>query len=61
MVVLKRPLFDLPKNTVLNVKMIRGRYRVGAKTSWGPYTIVEIIGDTYVLGTVNYAGGYGNH
>ena len=57
MVVLKRPLFDLPKNTVLNVRLIRGRYRVvkqdqvgvGAKTSWGPYTIVESNGDTYAF------------
>ena len=49
MVVLKRPLFDLPKNTVLNVKMIRSRHRVGAKTSWGPYTIVESNGDTYAF------------
>ena len=49
MAVLKRPLFDLPKNTVLNVRMIRGRYCVGAKTSWGPYTIVENHGDTYAF------------
>ena len=49
MVVLKRPLFDLPKNTVLNVKMIRSRHRVGAKTSWGSYTIVENHGDTYAF------------
>mgnify|MGYP000266935498 CR=1 FL=1 len=49
MVVLKAPLFDLPKNTVLNVKMIRSRHRVGAKTSWGPYTIVENHGDTYAF------------
>ena len=49
MAVLKRPLFDLLKNTVLNVRLIRGRYRVGAKTSWGPYTIVESQGDTYAF------------
>ena len=49
MVVLKRPLFDLPKNTVLNVRLIRGRYRVGAVVSWGPYTIVENHGDTYAF------------
>lgn len=49
MIVLKRPLFGLPKNTVLNVKMIRSRHRVGAETSWGPYTIVERHGDTYAF------------
>ena len=49
MIVLKRPLFDLSKNTVLNVKMIRSRHRVGAKTSWGSYTIVENHGDTYAF------------
>ena len=49
MAVLKRPLFDLLKDTVLNVKMIRSRHRVGAKTSWGPYTIVESHGDTYAF------------
>lgn len=49
MVVLKRPLFDLLKDTVLNVKMIRSRHRVGAKTSWGHYTIVESHGDTYAF------------
>ena len=49
MVVLKRPLFGLLTNTVLNVRMIRGRYCVGAKTSWGPYTIVENHGDTYAF------------
>ena len=41
MVVLKRPLFDLPKNTVLNVHMMRCRRRVGAVVSWGQYTRVE--------------------
>jgi len=49
MVVLKVPLFDLPKNMVLNVRMIRSRYRVGAVVSWGPYTIVESQGGTYAF------------
>ena len=40
MVVLKVPMFDSRKNTVLNVQLIRSRYRDGAATSWGPYTIV---------------------
>ena len=49
MVVLKRPLFGLLTNTVLNVRMIRCRHRVGAKTSWGQYTMVESQGGTYAF------------
>ena len=49
MVVLKVPMFDSRKNTVLNVQLIRSRYRDGAATSWGPYTIVENHGDTYAF------------
>ena len=49
MVVLKVPLFDLPKNTVLNVKMMRCRHRVGAVVSWGQYTIVGSQGGTYAF------------
>ena len=40
MAVLKRPLFDLPKNTVLNVKMIRCTDPSGRTPSWGAYIVV---------------------
>ena len=40
MVVLKVPLFDYPKNTVLNVRLIRCTDLSGRTPSWGAYIVV---------------------